>query len=322
MLQSPRRFRFSTGQLPAKERFDIYRDEMFHRNMHMEFIDRSPDGLRFDLDFQNFGSVNAGQVHGTPSTFLRTRQSLADGRDVLSVIINRAGQFHVEGVGVAADIAPNEAVLIASRHEVAFHAGAGTTWSMCLEREPLELMLASIAEPVLHHLRPDNPALRLLSGYLETLFALDQDCDPVLAATHLGDLVVSALGVRGEVQMLARERGVTAARQHAILDHIAKHAGDAGLDPAHAAQRLGMSVRYLHRLLEPTGRSFAEHLLNRRLERTAGMLCEPGFADLRIAEIAAKAGFADISHFNRSFRRAFGDTPYGMRVRTARRAAH
>ena len=38
----------------------------------------------------------------------------------------------------------------------------------------------------------------------------------------------------------------------------------------------------------------------------------------RIADIAFACGFSDISHFNRSFRRAFGDTPHGMRVRSAR----
>jgi transcriptional regulator GlxA family with amidase domain len=138
---------------------------------------------------------------------------------------------------------------------------------------------------------------------------------------HIGDLVASALGVTGEAQALARERGVGAARQYTVLDHIAKHAAEPELDPACVAQRLGMSVRYLHRLLEPTGRSFSEHLLATRLERAAGMLRDPRFNRTKIADIAEKAGFADISHFNRSFRCKFGDTPLGMRVRTQRKTA-
>jgi transcriptional regulator GlxA family with amidase domain len=80
-------------------------------------------------------------------------------------------------------------------------------------------------------------------------------------------------------------------------------------------------VRYLHRLLEPTGRTFAEHLLKHRLERAAALLRDPCHDHLKIGEIARQAGFGDISHFNRSFRRTFGDTPFGMRVR-ARRATH
>jgi AraC-like DNA-binding protein len=48
------------------------------------------------------------------------------------------------------------------------------------------------------------------------------------------------------------------------------------------------------------------------------MLREAACAHLKISEIAARAGFADISHFNRSFRRIFGDTPFGVRVRSSR----
>ena len=51
------------------------------------------------------------------------------------------------------------------------------------------------------------------------------------------------------------------------------------------------------------------------------MLRDPGCVHLKIGEIAAQAGFTDISYFNRSFRHAFGDTPFGVRAR-ARRIAH
>ena len=152
------------------------------------------------------------------------------------------------------------------------------------------------------------------------MFGIDEEVDPALTANHLGDLIVSALGVRGDAQALARDRGVTAARQRAALDGIAKRAGDKELDPACIAEALGVSVRYLHRLLEPTGRSFSEHLLQSRLDRAAGMLRDPRCSHLQIATIASEAGFSNISHFNRAFRHAFGDTPNGVRVR-ARRAA-
>jgi len=127
-------------------------------------------------------------------------------------------------------------------------------------------------------------------------------------------------GASAEGVEVARERGVRAARQSAVLAAIRRHAGEPGLDPARLATQFGLSVRYLHRLLEPTGRSFAQHLLDRRLDRAACMLRDPACVHLRIAEIAARAGFSDISNFNRNFRHAFGDTPYGVRVRAARQA--
>jgi AraC-like DNA-binding protein len=323
MLQSPFRVRLSTDQLPPSERLGIWHEEMARRNMALEFVDHSENGFRFEVQVQQFGTVAAALMRGTPASYLRTRRVLADGRDYLTINIHTAGRFHVENSRGAAESGPGGAFVVSTRHEFAFHVrGEGCAgWAINIDRAPLEPLLAGLDEPLLVNLRADNPGLRLLTGYLETLHTLDE-YDGVLASTHVGDLLLSALGVRGDVQALVRERGVTAARQRAILDGIAKDACDAGLDPARVAQRLGVSVRYLHRLLEPTGRSFAEHLLAQRLERAADMLRDPSFSHLRIGEIAAAAGFADISHFNRSFRRAFGDTPYGMRVRTARRAAN
>jgi AraC-like DNA-binding protein len=104
-----------------------------------------------------------------------------------------------------------------------------------------------------------------------------------------------------------------------LLERLAREATEPGLDPVRFAERMGLSVRYLHRLLEPTGQSFSEHLLTFRLRHAAEMLRDPGSATLRITDIAARSGFSDLSHFSRSFRKAHGDTPHGWRVRAARR---
>ena len=186
-----------------------------------------------------------------------------------------------------------------------------------MDRAPLEPLLAGVHAPLQHCVQGDNPALRLLDAYLKTLFALDEDCDPALASAHIRDLVLSALGVSGDVQTLVRERGVRAARLKMVLARLADDATEPALDPARFAERLGLSTRYLHRLLEPTGKSFSEHLTGCRLDCAATMLRDPD-CHLKIAEIAWASGFSDISHFNRSFRRMFGDTPYGQRVRAAR----
>ena len=121
----------------------------------------------------------------------------------------------------------------------------------------------------------------------------------------------------GDAQALVRERGVFAARQSAAIEMIRRRAGAPGLDPARVAEQLGMSVRYLHRLLEPTGRTFQEHLLEHRLQYSLARSCATRECRLTISHIARDCGFSDISHFNRSFRRAFSDTPYGVRFRAA-----
>jgi len=85
-------------------------------------------------------------------------------------------------------------------------------------------------------------------------------------------------------------------------------AGESGVVPAHHRQRLDLDDRVF-------GGEPPEHLLDRRLDCAIAMLRDPDSTHLKIGEIAARAGFADISHFNRSFRRIASESPSEFRMR-------
>ena len=291
-------------------------------NMQLDFANHSPTGRKLSVVARSFGPVGVGRVDGTPSSFYRRPSHLADGRDLLSIIISGGGRFELDGTRGENRFAGHGAAILESRSASALHSlDDSTAWTICMERAPMEPLLAGISQPLQRCLQGDNPGLRLLDAYLAALFSLEQEWDLALVTLHIRDLALSALGVRGDVQALVRERGVQAARQAAALAAIRARACEPGVDAEFVAGQVGLSVRYLHRLLESTGRTFAEHLLDRRLDCAVAMLRDSDSTHLKIGEIASRAGFSDISHFNRSFRRRFGDTPYGVRVRAARRQA-
>ncbi len=99
----------------------------------------------------------------------------------------------------------------------------------------------------------------------------------------------------------------------AILRVIESRSSDPNLNAITVAEMLGVTPRYVHLLLEDTGKSFTHHVLERRLERAAALLRDPRWRYRKIADIAAEAGFTDLSYFNRAFRRRFGATPSAMR---------
>lgn len=245
-----------------------------------------------DLEVRDLGPVRVARSHATHLP--------ADGRDLVLVIIGDRG-----------------AAILECRREIERHRidDAPGVWSIGIERTSLEPLLSGMEAPLPHRLQGDIPELRLLRAYLSGLFALDQDHDPALAAIHIRELVLSAVGVRGDVRAVLRDGG--APRQSAVLQVIRQRAGERGLKPAEVASQLGISLRYLHQVLEPTGRTFSQHLLEQRLQRALDALRDPRECG-KIADIAFASGFSDISHFNRSFRHAFGDTPHGVRVRSAR----
>jgi AraC-like DNA-binding protein len=167
-----------------------------------------------------------------------------------------------------------------------------------------------------HAVHP-RPALQLLDGYLGSLTSLEEPPSSELAPiirVHLLDLVAAALGPTAEAADIVAKRGVKAARVRAILGEIARRFSDPDFDLDRIARTLGLSRRYVQQLLEETGKSFIEHLVERRLERSFAMLTDRRCLDLAVIDIAFAAGFGDVSHFNRVFRRRFGETPSGVRA--------
>jgi AraC-like DNA-binding protein len=97
-----------------------------------------------------------------------------------------------------------------------------------------------------------------------------------------------------------------------------RHLDNAGLSVASVASHLGVSPRYVHMLFAATDMSFSEFVLTQRLARAHRMLASPHHVGDTISTIAFAVGFADLSHFNRTFRHRYGCTPSDVRTMAER----
>jgi AraC-like DNA-binding protein/mannose-6-phosphate isomerase-like protein (cupin superfamily) len=78
----------------------------------------------------------------------------------------------------------------------------------------------------------------------------------------------------------------------------------------------GVSCRHLIRLLKRhTGMTFSEYVRNRRIELACRLLLE---TDLKIEAVARNAGYRDVQHFRRMFRKLTGTSPRRFREQGAR----
>jgi AraC-like DNA-binding protein len=112
------------------------------------------------------------------------------------------------------------------------------------------------------------------------------------------------------------KESIRAARLEEAKRYIGPHLADQELTPEKAAAALKMSVRQLHLLFEPSGTSFAEYVLKRRLEECRTAITNP-IGDRSVTDIALGWGFNSLWTFNRNFRQAFGVTPGEMRRQAA-----
>jgi AraC-like DNA-binding protein len=106
---------------------------------------------------------------------------------------------------------------------------------------------------------------------------------------------------------------LTAQRAAEVAAYLARNFSNPGLDPQTLADDLSISVRYAHKLMRSTGRSFREALTELRLEAARQAFAANAAPRQTIADIAISVGFNDLSQFNRHFRGAYGMTPRAAR---------
>jgi AraC-like DNA-binding protein len=130
---------------------------------------------------------------------------------------------------------------------------------------------------------------------------------------NLSGLVALACGASEEGRWSGRE-AVSAARLEAAKRYIEQHLAEPDLKPGTAAVALGISLRQLHLLFEPTGISFAQYVTQRRLLQCRAVLSGPMGVARSVTDIAFGWGFSNLTTFYRAFRREFGMAPGELRA--------
>jgi AraC-like DNA-binding protein len=258
-------------------------------------------------------------VRGTNSagfTF-RDEDLVKDSEDAFVLLISQSRTLHVAHRGRAFQLGRGDAVLLhlCSTARVGSRENFGYV-SLLIPRAELGARVACPHEMVMQCLPRRTEVLRLLRGYLcaleRTRFCGSRDSRETIRRhiIDLAALTITPHGTVGESSLSA----VVAARLSAALEHIAACFQQPQLDVATVARSLGVSSRYLQRLLEMSGTTFTARVNELRLQQALTLLTDACGGERRITDVALDCGFSDISHFNRLFRSRFGDTPSIVRA--------
>jgi AraC-like DNA-binding protein len=306
----------SSDAFDARDRFDAWREEIMLRVARVDV--GVPDRTRFHTRLRLFQLPNVSIIdrRSTPSVVKRTPELVRDGDDAVMISFPWRGSLELR-VGGEARAGPGEAIL-SSLHEVAVlsapdpFAGA----SLRLDRTMARSVIPGFEARLNMRIPLDPGASALLRSYLKGLAStaggLTQSA-AALADMHLRELLGHLFDPVGELARAEPYGGIKAARLRAVINDIAAHSADPRLNPAGVGRRLGLSERYVQQLLEGAGLSFTTYVRELRLKRARQLLRDPLTRSWSIVDIAAAAGFNDLSHFNRVFRSSFGETPSDAR---------
>jgi AraC-like DNA-binding protein len=318
------RISFSTDALPERDRFAAYCEHMMRRIARLDIQRRDTSPFSAAIDIQQAGSVGICHIATSTSDYVRTPVLMRDGDDSLCIVLCRNGGAYQTQRDDDQSLTPGEAIVCDSGRLGSIHVTANSRfWCIKVPRPRIASMLPRREKFAGIKLDRDPVARRLLFAYLAGTLDLDLPGDGQAVALydqHILDLLALSIGVEGEARRMVEEGGVRAVRRAAILRAIDNRLHDPGLSAAGMAAQLGITSRYVHVLLEESGRSFSEHVLERRLAKVAEILRDPGERQRRIGDLALEHGFSDLSHFNRTFRRRYGATPSQMRRSSAAEA--
>ncbi len=313
---------FSTDTLPARDRFPAFCEEIVRRYAAVDIVPRDDGPFRGVIEMRRAGPIDVSRRFTTPANYVRSPRLLGDGNDSVIAVLCRSGGAYQSQLGYDVTLQPGDAIMCDCGYAGGLHMIADSAFtSVKIPRAAITRLLPRMDRLAGVLLNRDDVARRLVFGYLAGTLDVDLNNGARAAqlyGEHIIDLIALALGAEGDARELVEQRSVRTVRRAAILRSIEHGMRDPNLSATAIAGQLGITPRYLRLLLEETGRSFSEHVLERRLEHAAVLLRDPRRHDQKVSTIAFACGFGDLSYFNRAFRRRHGETPSDMRE-TARR---
>ena len=313
-------FHFSTDAFPERERLAAWREIFGRTVVNLDIEPLSPDGFHAHATVCQLPGLGVLYAASEAVQLTHSRDLILN--DDLSFMAAPTCSYEAFQHGRTPVLGPGDGVLMNNAEVGSMRlASASRFTTFRVPVAAIAALIPDIGAAIARPIPAANAALRLLVGYLASALDTEALMTPELqqlAVTHVYDLLALALGATRDAAAIAVGRGVRAARLRAAKAFITEHLARHELSAATVAAHLGVTPRYVHMLFATEAASLSECVLAQRLARAHRMLTDSRHVARPVSAIAFDAGFGDLSHFNRTFRRRYGATPSDVRAAAAR----
>ncbi|SRR5579883_870204 len=309
------RTRFSTEDLPERDRFPMWRESISVLYEVTPAGEQHAAPFRASVGAYLAGGLFASEVEFSAQRFERTRGRLAaDGIDHYQIqLYESGGEGNDGGECRAGDIQ-----LLDLGRPHAAETNAAESIVLVVARDAIRGLLPEAGG--LHHavLRRATAAGGLLADYLRSLMRrLPQATDAEAPAIEQATLAMVAACFRPTAEAMERARAaVDSTVAERARQYIERNLGSPELGPAAICRALRISRTRLYALFEPEG-GVARYIWRRRLARAYAELAGPARRGRTVGETAYAWGFTSAAHFTRAFRREFGVNPSEVQTERA-----
>ena len=312
--------RLSTHELAARERLPALRELYGRELMRVDLrphpgIDMAQVDYHARISALGDGAVHARVTH-SPMHLLRTPELMQDGNDDIYLCLQARGTT-IRGARFEEFTAlPGGYVLLSkARMHEAFTPHGGLSDCIQVQRSHIAALVPGLEEAPMRALPPGTPGAAMALAYA-SLLGEDASLLPAqrqIAVEHLHALLAAVIAPASQADLPPGRASVTAPRLALIKQaiHARLHHSDLGL--VQIARQHHLTPRQVQRLFAAEGTCFSDYLREARLARTHALLLDPTQRHRRVLAIALDCGFADVSAFNRAFKRRFGVAPTELR---------
>lgn len=271
------------------------------------------------LKIATIDKTSVGTIYGTVKTIARsTREVAAENTDNVVLLCNSGThRICVEQKGVAIDLDAGDSVLIEQSAPSWIRVEHADCNLLAIQapRTRVAVHLPELNDRFMLRVPGRSTAMALMNAYVSVLLSAQEadEASPLrFASSHIADLIAAAVEPAATHTSQDHD-GLRAGRVAAIYRELEQHATEAEFSLSALGRRLGITPRYVQRLLAEMGTSFTQEVTRRRLNRARDMLVSPRYRRLNVTEIALECGFSSVSHFHRLFQREFGMAPGALR---------
>ena len=306
------RFTLASDDLPAhlddRARLAAWQDRFVAHSCKLDISPVADRRFSIRADLARFQEIGALRFEGTVDRFERPSHYAAiDGSDDLILCLNQGRSVtSFTQSGRDAPLQSGGVLLATNTMGGRMRSQSDNPWSsLFIPRQRIGALVANVDNLLMKPLDAGVAPVRFLGRYLDLLFAPDDFQDEPALLAHIGttitDLIALAFGAGREASALE------------IVRRIGTGFTRPSFGPAEVARAMGLSSRYVNELMQETGVSFAERVMELRLQKARGLLAAPPRTAMRVSDIAYACGFNEVSYFNRCFRLRFGASPTQMR---------
>ncbi|MCA1390798.1 helix-turn-helix domain-containing protein [Bradyrhizobium sp. BRP20] len=312
---------WNTVGVRPHEQFAYYREAICQAFMNLTPEPAAASGFPASVEHVRLGNAAINRVSFPEHLVRRSAADIAaSDRSCFYLNLKLAGRCRIQQDGREISLSPGQVGIFDSDRQFALLHDRGPQLrvaSFWVPAEALRERLPASFDVVAARLSDDPVVGHLIVETARTLSegALQMGEDEgVRLFRALIELVAVSLS-RSSRLHAAEAESLADATTLAVKRAIHRRLRQPGLAVADVAAAVGISERYVHKLLARSGSSFTDYVIDHRLDGAARDLRTPAMAERAIGAIAFDWGFSDLSHFTRRFKQRFGCRPRDWRAR-------